>query len=89
MNLYANNVPYKNTNWVLCGFVAEDSIFSLGDKLYMDITTTRCGLCQFLGLVIMSVVIAAARPVYGFLMDGIRSGIAGQKEFAFRYPGSR
>ena len=30
MNLYANNVPYKNTHWVLCGFVTEESIFSLG-----------------------------------------------------------
>ena len=81
MNLYANNVPYKNTNWVLCGFVAEDSIFSLGDKLYSDILTTIVA-CAVLGLVIMSVVIrCVTRPVYR-LMDSIRSGIAGLKEFA-------
>ena len=81
MNLYANNVPYKNTNWVVCGFVAEDSIFSLGDKLYSDILTTIVA-CAVLGLVIMSVVIrCVTRPVYR-LMDSIRSGIAGLKEFA-------
>ena len=68
MNLYANNVPYKNTNWVLCGFVAEDSIFSLGDKLYSDILTTIVA-CAVLGLVIMSVVIrCVTRPVYRLII---------------------
>ena len=61
--------------------MAEDSIFSLGDKLYSDILTTIVA-CAVLGLVIMSVVIrCVTRPVYR-LMDSIRSGIAGLKEFA-------
>ena len=90
MNLYANNVPYKNTNWdFIVVLLAEDSIFSLGDKLYSDILTTIVA-CAVLGLVIMSVVIrCVTRPVYR-LMDSIRSGIAGLKRVcAFRYPGSR
>ncbi len=55
MNLYANNVPYKNTNWVLCGFVAEDSIFSLGDKLYSDIFQGKTRKSSFLCCKVMRI----------------------------------
>ena len=80
MNLYANNVPYKNTNWVLCGFVAEESIFSLGNRLYQNILTTIV-ICAILGMGLMFIVIRyVTRPVYR-LMDSIRGGIAGLKNF--------
>ena len=49
ISLYANNVPYKNTNWVLCGFVPEDTIFSLGNKLYTSILTTIF-FCAIMGI---------------------------------------
>ena len=35
--LYGNNVPFDNKDWILCGFVAENSIFSGGNELYQHI----------------------------------------------------
>lgn len=80
MNLYANNVPYKNTHWVLCGFVTEESIFSLGNELYQNILTTIM-VCSVLGMGLMFIIIHyVTQPVYR-LMDSIRGGIAGLKNF--------
>ncbi len=80
MRLYANNVPYKNTKWVLCGFVAEDSIFHLGNKLYTCLLTAIF-CCALAGMGLTFIMIRyATRSVYR-LMDSIRGGIAGLKNF--------
>ena len=80
ISLYANNVPYKNTNWVLCGFVPEDTIFSLGNKLYTSILTTIF-FCAIMGIGLMFIVVRyVIGPVYR-LMDSIRGGIEGLKAF--------
>ncbi|MDO4478831.1 MAG: ATP-binding protein [Lachnospiraceae bacterium] len=79
-NLYGGKVPYENTNWTLCGFVTEDSIFGLGNHLYRSILTTIV-LCAALGMVIMFVVVRyVSRPVYR-LMDSVRGGIKGLRAF--------
>ena len=80
ISLYANNVPYKNTNWVLCGFVPEDTIFGLGNKLYTSILTTIF-CCALMGIGLMFIVVRyVTKPVYR-LMDSVRGGIEGLKDF--------
>ena len=29
LELYSRNVPYEDTQWALCGFVTEDSVYGL------------------------------------------------------------
>lgn len=76
LNLYGGKVPYENKDWVLCGFVTEDSIFSLGNQLYRSILTTIV-LCALVGVIIMLIVVRyISAPVYR-LMDSVRGGMEG------------
>lgn len=80
MNLYSSNVPYESEDWVLCGFVTEDSIFALGNQLYRGILIIIL-FCALVGLVVMVLVARhVSRPVYQ-LMDSIKGGISGLHAF--------
>lgn len=79
-NLYGGKVPYENKNWVLCGFVTEESIFGLGNQLYRSILTTIV-VCALVGMVIMFIVVRyISAPVYR-LMDSVRGGMKGLRQF--------
>lgn len=79
-NLYSGKVPYENKNWVLCGFVTEESIFGLGNQLYRSILTTIV-VCALVGMVIMFIVVRyISAPVYR-LMDSVRGGMKGLRQF--------
>lgn len=78
--LYSGTIPYDNTDWVLCGFVTQESVFGLGDQLYRSILTTIL-ICALVGMVVMAVVLHyISAPVYR-LMDSVRGGLKGLKEF--------
>ena len=80
LTLYSSNVPYESKNWVLCGFVSHDSIFSMGDELYHKIIVVTV-ICALFGLRVMCVVVKhITGPVYR-LMDSVRGGLAGLKAF--------
>ena len=80
MQLYDRNVPYQNANWVLCGFVSENSIFSLGNELYQRlIVAIVAGLAGAVLLMLFTVRRVTA-PVYT-LMDSVRGGLVGLKTF--------
>ena len=34
LELYSRNVPYEDTQWALCGFVTEDSVYGLISDVY-------------------------------------------------------
>lgn len=76
LKIYSTNVPYKNTNWVLCGFITEDSVFGMGRKLYMDMlmTVLVCAAVSF--LVVAVLVHHVTAPVYR-LMESVRGGEKG------------
>ncbi len=79
-HLYSGKVPYDNTDWVLCGFVTEESIFGLGNQLYRSLLTTIV-VCALVGMVIMFIVVHyISAPVYR-LMDSVRGGIKGLRQF--------
>ena len=80
LTLYGSNVPYESKNWVLCGFVSHDSIFSMGDELYHKIIVVTA-ICALFGLGIMGLAVNhITRPVYR-LMDSVRGGLTGLKAF--------
>ena len=80
MTLYNRNVPYDNTNWVLCGFISEDSVYGVGESLYNSILITIAA-CTAGGLILMAIVVYfIIRPIYR-LMDSIRGGMEGLKGF--------
>ncbi len=80
LTLYHTQVPYENKSWVLFGFVTEESVFGLGNRLYQTILTTVI-VCAVAGMVLMvSVVTRVLRPVHR-LMDSVRGGITGLRSF--------
>lgn len=80
MKLYNRNVPYGNTDWVLCGFVSESSVFGLGNQLYQNVLTTIL-FCALIGMAAMFVCVRQiTRPVYQ-LVDSVRGGLHGLKLF--------
>ncbi len=80
LGLYENQVPYENTDWVLLGFVTEESVFGLGNRLYQMILTTIV-LCAAVGMVVMFVVVNRVLHPFHRLMDSVRGGSAGLKAF--------
>ncbi len=80
LGLYENQVPYDNTDWVLMGFVTEDSVFGLGNRLYQMILTTILG-CAAAGLVLMFIVVNRVLQPFHRLMNSVRNGSAGLKAF--------
>ena len=80
LKLYGGHIPYENGQWVLFGFVTEDSLFSLGNQLYQLILTTIL-ICAGIGVFIMFFAVSyVSQPVYR-LMDSIRGGIGGLQAF--------
>ena len=80
MELYSNNVPYKNTQWEMCALVTERSIFEVGEKLYRGIIGIIIGSACLGLLVVILMVRKAVNPVYR-LMDSVRGGVEGIREF--------
>ena len=80
LNLYKTQVPYENTDWVLCGLVTGDSVFGLGNQLYRRVLITIF-CCAVAGMLIMFTVVARVlRPVHR-LMDSVRGGMVGLQLF--------
>ena len=80
LKLYSNNVPYKDTKWSLCGFVSENAIYGLGNKVYMSIIVAVLGSMVFAILLLYILVRYVTKPVYS-LVDSVRRGIEGIHQF--------
>lgn len=80
LSLYSNNVPYDDTDWVLCGFVTENSIYSFGKSLYTRMLAAIFATLIF-GIVILTILIRyITKPVYQ-LMESVRGGVEKLHEF--------
>ncbi len=80
LSLYGNNVPYEDTDWMLCGFVTEDSIYGLGNTVYSRILAavvigTVCTL-----IIILILVRYITKPIYR-LVESVRGGVEGIHNF--------
>lgn len=80
LKLYSNNVPYQDTKWVLCGFVTENSIYGLGNQVYIRIIEAVLGstICAVLLLYIL--VRYVTKPVYS-LVESVRQRVKGIHEY--------
>ena len=76
LSLYDNNVPYDDTNWVLCGFVTEDSVYGLGDSVYRQLLLAILIAGVIAAIFIFFLVRHITKPVYG-LVESIRGGVEG------------
>lgn len=80
LSLYSNNVPYDDTDWVLCGFVTEDSIYGIGRNVYIKMITAIISSAVFAAALVYCLILYVTKPVYR-LMDSVRGGVEGIHEF--------
>ncbi len=81
LNIYSNNVPYENTGWTICGFVTENSVYGLGNSVYLKIMATI--LCCIVAAVAVVIILVryVTKPVFR-LMDSVRGGVEGIHGFS-------
>ena len=78
--IYSNNVPYEDTNWVLCGFVTEESIYGFGNRMYQRMLLAA-GVSVLLAAVFICFLIRhVTKPIYR-LVDSVRGGVKGIHDF--------
>ncbi len=80
LNLYSNNVPYQDTEWVLLGLDTEEDLFGISRRLYLWIVISIMIGLIFGVIGIYFVVRYLTRPVQR-LMECIRGGRAGLLQF--------
>lgn len=80
LKLYSNHVPYEDTQWTLCGFVTENSIYGIGNKVYLSIIMAIIGstVCAIILLYIL--VRHITNPVYS-LVESVRGGVKGIHQY--------
>ena len=80
LNIYSRNVPYEDTQWVLCGFVAEESVYGLTSEVYQRILSAIVGSALLAVVLVYLLVKYAVDPVYR-LVESVRGGVSGIRNF--------
>ncbi len=80
LSLYSNNVPYKNTEWMLCGLVTENSVYGLGTKVYTRISASIL-LSGFLAVICVYVLSRHVTKPVSRLAESVRGGVDGIRNF--------
>ncbi len=81
MSLYGNNVPYDDTEWVMCGIVTEESIYGFGRSLYARMLIAIFGSLIPVIIILIILIKRITKPVYQ-LMDSVRGGVEKLHEFS-------
>ena len=76
LELYSRNVPYEDTQWALCGFVTEDSMYGLISDVYERILGAILGSALMAVILVYFLVQYATEPVY-HLVESVRGGVKG------------
>ena len=76
LELYSRNVPYEDTQWALCGFVTEDSVYGLISDVYERILGVILGSALMAVILVYFLVQYATEPVY-HLVESVRGGVKG------------
>lgn len=76
LNLYSRNVPYEDTQWALCGFVSEDSVFGLVSSVYQNILRAIGVSAALAAFLVLFLVRYVTKPVYR-LVQSVRDGVTG------------
>ena len=80
IKLYSNQVPYEDTDWVLCGLITEDAVYGTGRDIYKKLI----GVAVF-GIILSSIIIyilvkKVTKPVYR-LVESVRGGVEQLHQF--------
>ena len=76
LELYSRNVPYEDTQWALCGFITEDSVYGLISDVYERILGAILGSALMAVILVYFLVQYATEPVY-HLVESVRGGVKG------------
>lgn len=76
LELYSRNVPYEDTQWALCGFVTEDSVYGLISDVYERILGAILGSALMAVILVYFLVQYATEPVY-HLVESVQGGVKG------------
>ena len=76
LELYSRNVQYEDTQWALCGFVTEDSVYGLISDVYERILGAILGSALMAVILVYFLVQYATEPVY-HLVESVRGGVKG------------
>ena len=76
LELYSRNVPYEDTQWALCGFVTEDSVYGLISDVYERILGAILGSALMAVILVYFLVQYETEPVY-HLVESVRGGVKG------------
>lgn len=78
--LYSNNVPYDDTEWVLCGLISGESIYGMGNSIYKNlIMATVSGV--LISIIIVYVLVKnITNPLYS-LVESVRGGVDGLNSY--------
>lgn len=76
LELYSRNVPYEDTQWALCGFVTEDSVYGLISDVYERILGAILGSALMAVILVYFLVQYATEPVH-HLVESVRGGVKG------------
>ena len=76
LELYSRNVPYEDTQWALCGFVTEDSVYGLISDVYERILGAILGSALMAVILVYFLVQYATEPV-DHLVESVRGGVKG------------
>lgn len=80
LNLYSNNVPYEDTDWMLCGFVTEDSIYGPARGIYQKLIVAILFSALLAGVIVYITIRYITNPVYR-LVESVRGGVLGIHNF--------
>lgn len=76
LELYSRNVPYEDTQWALCGFVTEDSVYGLISDVYERILGAILGSALMAVILVYFLVQYTTETVY-HLVESVRGGVKG------------
>ena len=80
LNLYSTHVPYTDTKWTVCGFVTEDSIYGLGERVYTRMLLAIILSAATAAVLVYALVRYVTNPVHR-LMESVRAGVSGIHDF--------
>lgn len=76
MNLYSNNVPYKNTGWVLIGFESEEAIFGMSRNIFTSmLIAVVVGVLS--GALMVSILVGCVTRPIARLVGSMQNGVNG------------
>ena len=73
-------MPYTDTAWVLCGLVTEESIYGLGEEIFVRLLIAICCAMVMAAVAVYVLVKKTIHPVYQ-LMESVRGGVTGIHDF--------